>query len=181
MTASSMKPRCLLLDANVVIESHKLGVWTRLKTDYQLFLPATVSRQEVLFYFSKSIRTTIRIRDQIATGEIMELEATADEITALCDVFAPWFLDTLDPGEIEALALLLANKATGASFCTSDAPAIRALAMLHMSDSGISLEMALSKVGLTKKLDVQFTEGFFKNNIGIGQENFITRRGLAEL
>ena len=110
----------------------------------------------------------------------MELEATADELTELCDVFAPWFLDTLDPGEIEALALLRANKPTGATFCTSDAPAIKALAMINMSHLGISLETMLAKIGLTKNLDVQFTGDFFKRNVKIGQLNLMTRQGLAE-
>lgn len=150
MTASTTKPRCVLLDANVVIESHKLGVWPKLKSAYQLVLPATVSRREALYYFTRRGREVIKIREQIATGEIIELEATADELIDLPGIFAPWFLDTLDPGEIEALALLRANKATGASFCTSDAPAIKALAMIHMSHLGISLETLLAKIGLPK-------------------------------
>lgn len=181
MTASSMKPRCVLLDANVVIEAHNLGVWSSLKSHYQLILPTTVSRREVLFYLVSGHRIAIKLEDEIRSGEVLELEATADELQELYRVFESWFLDTLDPGEIEALALLQANKAQAASFCTSDAPAIKALAMIGMSHLGISFEILLSKIGLTKNLEVQFTNDFLERNTRIGQQNLITRYGLTEV
>jgi hypothetical protein len=46
-------------------------------------------------------------------------------------------------------------------FCTSDAPAIKALAMIGRSDVGISMELILKKVDLQKRLSKQFTDGFF--------------------
>jgi hypothetical protein len=180
MTASSTKPRCVLLDANIVIEAHNLGVWSNLKSHYQLILPATVCKREALFYLVSGQRVVIKLEDEIRSGEVLELEATAAELQELSRVFESWFLDTLDPGESEALSLLLTSKVAGVTFCTSDAPAIKALAMIGMSYLGIPFEALLSKIGLTKNLDVQFTIDFFKRNTKIGQQNLITRYGLAE-
>lgn len=63
-------------------------------------------------------------------------------------------------------------------FCSSDAAAIQALAMLGYSELGISLEEVLQKVGLQKQLPVQFTKAFFRRNLTIGQQRRITGQDL---
>lgn len=118
-------------------------------------------------------------KELVAKGEIIELIAAAEEIASVYAIFASWFLETLDAGETEALALLKANKAPEAYFRTSDAPAIRALAMMRMSERGISMEMLLAQVGLQKNLERQYTEDFFRTNIRQGQIDLITGEGLA--
>ena len=65
-------------------------------------------------------------------------------------------------------------------FCTSDAPAIKALAMMGRSDAGISMESILKKAGLQKRLSKQFTDNFFKVLIKEGQQNRITGMGLKK-
>jgi hypothetical protein len=50
--------------------------------------------------------------------------------------------------------------------------------MLGLSQQGISMEILMSKVGLAKKLELQFTEDFFKTNIRHGQTARITGEGL---
>ncbi len=64
-------------------------------------------------------------------------------------------------------------------FCSSDGPAIQALAMIGHSDLGISLEMLLQKTGLQKGLDFQFCNEFFKKHITKGSENYIQSIGIA--
>jgi len=170
----------VLLDANVVIKAHELGIWLQLTERYELILPATVIRDEARYFkTAKRIRKPIRMQELVAKGEITELGATAEELANMVSIFASWFLQTLDLGETEALSLLKTNRATGAYFCTSDAPAIRALAMMAMSEQGISMETLLAKVGLKKNLERQYTEDFFCTNIRLGQIARITGEGLA--
>lgn len=180
MTGRTTKPQCVLLDANVVIKAHELGIWLQLTERYELILPGTVIRDEARYFkTAKRVRKPIRLQELVAKGEITELIATAEELASVHAVFSSWFLETLDPGEAEALALLKANKAPGAHFCTSDAPAIKALAMIRMSKQGISMETLLVKVGLKKNLERQYTEDFFRTNIRLGQIAQVTGEGLA--
>jgi hypothetical protein len=180
MTARTIKPQCVLLDANIVIEAHTLEIWAELKDRYELILPSVVIIDEARYFKStKRGSKSIRLGEQIAKGEVQQLTATIEEYGELYKIFASWFLQALDPGETEALALLRANRTPGAFFCTSDAPAIKALAMLGLSQRGISMEMLMSKVGLAKRLETQFTEDFFTRNIRHGQTARITGEGLA--
>jgi hypothetical protein len=168
----------VLLDANIVIESHKLGIWDQLKVSYKLTLPAIVRRGEVLYCFIDGRKVAINLENQVVNKEIDELEATAQEVGALFRIFESWFLETLDPGETEALALLETRNLSEFVFCTSDAPAIKALVMLGKSSSGVSLETLLAKIGLTKNLQKQFSEPFFEGCCKQGSVNLITRTGL---
>jgi hypothetical protein len=169
----------VLLDANIVIEAHTLEIWAELKDRYELILPRVVVKNEAK-YFRSSRRgsKSIRLSEQITRGEVHQLTATAEEYAELYKIFASWFLQALDPGETEALVLLRANRAPEAFFCTSDALAVKALAMLGLSQQGISMEMLMKKVGLAKRLKLQFTEDFFKRNIRLGQTARITGEGL---
>lgn len=88
------------------------------------------------------------------------------------------FAQGLDPGELESLTLIEKGKAADSLFCTSDAIAIKALAMVGRSDAGISMESILKKVGLQKRLSKQFTDNFFKTLIKEGQQNRLTGQGL---
>jgi len=175
---SIIKPKCTLLDANIVIEAHSLGVWEEMKTRYRLILPAVVSRQEALYYLYDGRSIPIELTSQITNGDIDEYQATVVELEILNNTFENWFMQTLDSGEIEALALLQAGKATDTTFCTGDAPAIKALSMLGLSSQGISFERLLSKIGISKKLQPQFREDFFKRHSNSGSINFILGDGL---
>lgn len=181
MTARTTKPRCVLLDANIVIEAHTLGIWAELKNRYELVLPSVVVINEAKYFrSSKRGSKSIRLGEQITRGEVLQMTALAEEYAELYTIFASWFLQSLDPGETEALALLQAQKTPESFFCTGDALAIKALAMLGLSHQGISMELLMSKVGLSKKLEVQFTEDFFKTNIRHGQTARITGEGLIK-
>lgn len=180
MTARITKHRCVLLDANIVIEAHALEIWTDLKEKYDLVIPSIVVIDEVRYFrSSKRVSKPIRLGEEVTTGEIFQLTATVEEYAEINRVFASWFIQALDPGETEALALLRANRAPDACFCTSDGPAIKALAMLGLSDLGISMEILMKKIGLTKNLRRQFSEEFFRVNIRLGQTNRITGEGLT--
>lgn len=75
--------------------------------------------------------------------------------------------------------LLDANIIIESQVCSSDGPAIQALAMIGHSNAGISMETLLKKTGLQKGLEHQFCDEFFKKHIKKGSENYIQGAGIA--
>ena len=96
------------------------------------------------------------------------------------NVFDALLLENLHSGEREALALLHAGKAKDTHFCTADAAPIQAIAMLRLSEQGISFENLLISVGIQKPLRRHFTEKWFKQNLKKGKQKFITGEGLKD-
>ncbi len=62
------------------------------------------------------------------------------------------FVFGLDDGEIESLALIKSGKLKDTLFCSSDGPAIQALAMIGHSNAGISMETLLKKNWIAKSV-----------------------------
>lgn len=183
MTARTTRLKCVLLDANVVIEAHSIGVWQKLLDRCQIMIPSIVVRDEALFYSRETngIHEDIYLPKLVQDGKIIELTATAEDLHSLYGTFDRVFVEGIDPGEAEALALLKSRKAAEACFCTGDALAIRALAMLGMSEVGISLETLLKRLGLQRKLQhFWFTEEFFQENLKRGSIKRVTGEGLAD-
>ena len=172
----------VLLDAVIVIEAHALGIWSNLVGKVDILVPSTVVRDEAFYFNSKKRekRLAIQISKSIKDGEIMEVAATAEELRSLEGIFDNATLQGLDPGELEALALLKSGKIKGALFCTADGAAIRALALMGHSELGISLERLLQEVGLQKPLDRQYKEDFFRYHLTRGQQDRITGIGLKK-
>ena len=182
MTKKGTTLKCVLLDANIIIEAYKLGIWEELIERVEITVSSIVANDEVLFFSKQEdkIPTPINLRNLIEQEKINELSATQDEMTSFLNIFDSVFTQGLDPGEIESLCIIENGNAGDSFFCTSDAPAIKALAMIGHSNVGISMELILKKVGLQKRLSKQFTDGFFKALIKEGQQTLITGQGLRK-
>ena len=181
MTVKITKLRYLLLDANIIIESYKLDTWMHLIDRYNVIVPSIVAHDEAKFYSRKAggIPESIDLPRLIGDGKITEVTATLDEISDLYAVFDSLFASRIDAGEAEALALIKAGRVEDALFCTSDAAAIKSIAMLGMSDRAISFERILSECGVTKRLENWFTEQFFRDLLRKGSINWLTGQGLT--
>lgn len=183
MTAKTTKPLCVLSDANIIIDAHVLGIWDQLVTQCKMFTTRYIEKNEARYFRSRYGRISINLKKQIQSGYITVLAATGKDTDQLYRTFEKWFLESLDPGEIEALALILAGKTEGAIFCTTDSPAIMALAMLNRASQGISFEKLLERTGfrsLRKKLHYRHSQTFFKQYINKGAQNFVTGTGLIK-
>lgn len=180
MIVKGITPRCVLLDANVIIEAYKLEAWQLLIERAGVIVPSIVAFDETLFFSKRigGVPEAILLSKLIDLGKIKLVSATVPQMHSLRMIFDRVFVEGLHDGEVEALALLLSNSVDNAFFCTGDALAIQALAMIGHSESGISMELLLKSNGLKKPLPVQFTEQFLKTNLGIGRQNFITGTGL---
>jgi len=71
---------------------------------------------------------------------------------------------SLDPGELEALAILASKEYKDYLFTTADRAAVKALGVLGWGDRGISVEELLIGMGSNKtKIAQHFTKKWFQN------------------
>lgn len=172
----------VLLDANIIVEAHEQSVWTGLTAKVTVVVPSEVCR-EAAFYFDPGTHEQryIHLETAIQAGIIRRVEASAEQIQLFLERFDSVFVQRMDAGEAEALALLYAGVLPDHWFCTADGPAIRALSLLEMSDVGISFEALLQRVGLKRTLKRPFTDAFFKQMRERGVEERIRGEGLRPL
>jgi len=172
--------KCVLLDANIIIESYVLGAWEKLVNQTEIYVSSVIVKDEALFYSTADgeIPEPIKLERLIAEGKIKEFSATGQEVQEFRDRFDRLFVEGLHDGEAECLALMMHDKVTDTYFCSADATAIQALSMIGHSSLGISFERLLQQSGLTKKLRPHYTEAFFRKQLQIGSQNLITKQGL---
>ncbi len=173
---------CVLLDAMIVIEAYAVDVWDPLLEEVSIMVPATVINNEAFYFDSKKTnrRGAIRLRQYVESGKISEVNATIEDLQSLNEVLSFATLQGLHEGELEALAALHGGTARGAFFCTAEGAAIRALALLGHSESGISFEILLREVGLQKALEDHYSDKFFQYHLERGKQDRITGTGLKK-
>lgn len=117
----------------------------------------------------------------ITKGKVNRMEAALSDLEALHKRLTSDFLASLDPGELEALAILISKVHQDSLFTTADKAAIKALGVLSLSDRGISVEELLEGAGRkTKKggLPIRFTKKWFQQCIaeGFGEQHIWLKR-----
>lgn len=178
MSSAQGKPNSVLLDANIVIEAHAVGIWGSLIRSYGIVVPSIVVHREAKYFRGPSRSGGINLATAVSRSEIKEISATLEQLADLAAQFDSLFIESIDPGEHEALACMLDNS-DGLQFCTADARPIQALAMLGMSAQGISFERLLGYIGLQPRLDEWFQQFFFDEQIEEGQRRRIQGDGFA--
>jgi hypothetical protein len=161
-----------LLDADVIIDLLSLDVFDKLTRSHKIFAASTVIN-EVRFFKRSAGKQAVDLRQQYVSGEpIKELSASTDEIKEVLAKLPAINHESIDPGELESLAILA--REGDLIFCSCDAAAIRALPFLDLSDRGISVESVLKSSGIQRSdLKDRHTDQYFKNNLAVGQENKI--------
>lgn len=141
-----MKSRLVILDACVIIDAHVLGIWKQITSNYKIYIPSTVLHDEARYFEDRESGTLVSIDLQadLSSGIVEEIAADINDIFALKNIVTDRFLQTIDDGEIEAMAILKSGKYPDHQFCTGDARAIKALAVLSMGSQAISLEKLLA-------------------------------------
>lgn len=162
------KSKLVILDANVVINSHALKYWDPLTNRYEIYLPATVLHEEAFYFGGPHQEQPILLQQAIERRIIQKLEASLDDDRHLQSLIIPNFVSRIDPGEREALALLKNPKFKDFYFCTGDALPIQLLSVLGLANRGISVEKLLQEIGITKKLERHFTDAWFKQQLTRG-------------
>ncbi len=90
--------KCVLLDANVIIESHKIGVWEKLVERVEIVVSSIVAHKESLFYsdLEGGIPEPINLKRLIQDGKIKEISARPKEMADFSNYFDRVFLFGLD-------------------------------------------------------------------------------------
>ena len=160
--------KLIILDANVIIIAHKLGFWKQLVSFYKIHVPSIIINESKYFEDSFGQKISIDLSSDLKKNLIIEIEASLSDMQMLYENFRTNFIESIDDGEKEALAILYSKKQTDLSFCTGDMRAICALAIMELSDKGISLQKVMIKAGIKKNIGMHFSESAFKNHLGKG-------------
>ncbi len=177
----STKPLLVLLDADVIIELHKVGAWEGLLTAYDVKVSEIIARQEVQFYYdSTGKRVYTNLKADEKAGRIQIFSSTAVEISDTLDIFDQKMRDGLHTGEIEAITILrTSSESKELHFCSGDKKACEAIGLLGLSEYGISLEMLLRRAGLTKPIRSHFSEKRFRTIVQKASADRIIGTGLS--
>ncbi len=162
--------KLLLLDADVIIDFHRLGLWKQITKICEVYASSTVLHNETYFYENETGRHIIDINN------IKEVSAKPQEIAQLSKKFDPSYL-TIDAGELESLTILYKQK--GYIFCTCDRSAIIALSLIGLIENGISVENLIKRNGLSvKNLEPKHSEKRFRDCLNEGSRMKIQGNGL---
>jgi len=162
-----MKFRLLLLDANIVIYLHELGLWDTFIQQCSVTLTQTVV-DEVLSY---DLGPDIRDR------KIQCVEVPLATVAKFIKKYGPVYLEKLDPGEAESLAFLMDSQEQWL-ISSGDEIVFKVLGLEGRVEQGISLEEILNKIGMTQSnLKKWYTKAFRDNVTRKGQIDGVTGFG----
>lgn len=175
-----IRSKQLLLDASVIITTHQIGVWNALLREANVAVTSIIAHDESLFFSKEEGRVPapINLTALIEQGDIPELSASVFDIERVRAVSNEELNMALHDGEVEAIAILYADESDSLLFCTSDKVAIRVLAMLGLSDRGVSFEKVLRASGLSKPLPHEYCTEYFDRYIAEGQTARIQGKGV---
>jgi hypothetical protein len=170
-------PLCILLDANVIFEAYRQGIWQSLLQKVHIVVPSIVVRDEALFVDIDGTILPLRLVDEVRAGKLEEIAVEGAALAYVQRFFDQAFVEGLHEGEMEALAIVHTSEET-MLFCTADQVAIQALAMMDHADKGVSFEGLLRKTGLWRKMERHFGERYFKEHTERGRARRIRGEGL---
>lgn len=170
----------LLLDADITIVLHEMGIWDEFIARNSVTLPSSIFG-EAHFYKNKKGRIhPTNLRRELEDGKISRKGATVAEIGSIQDRFDPVLGPSLGTGELEALVILQKGEIPAVRFCTADGAAWWACVLLDLGDTLISCEEALNQSGLSRSLHKKLAERRFKEKLRVYQEYRVTGLGLRE-
>lgn len=136
--------KLLLLDADVIIDLHTLGLFDRINKSFEVYITKTVL-DEALYFKSGGAKIKINIRNRVTV-----IENVALEHLEMVRSEAKQARLGIDPGETEAVACLM-QEGKNLIFCTCDQAAIKLLAFMNLEERSLSFEKALRSTGYQKK------------------------------
>ncbi len=169
--------RFLLLDANIVIELHRLQLWDTFVRRCEVLLPSTVVELEAKFFHGRDSDEQIDLTPHVEQDLVKQVQADAAEVQAFLKRFTPDYLGAMDPGESELLTYLTLSDDPCLA-CSSDAIVFRILGRLNLGEQGRSLEELLRTLGLSQSLTWQFSEKFRIQWTKRGEQEMIRGIGM---
>ena len=156
----------LILDANAIIELFTLEIWDQFIELVDVTTSDSILN-EVDFYKTK--HGEIIPIDKQRLNRIVINNPEIEDLRNIVELFDDFFLQSIHEGERGIISFLNANKyEDDYKLCAGDGVVIKCLALLDMSERGISLESVLNQIGLTKHLRGHFRDQFFRDCLKIG-------------
>jgi hypothetical protein len=153
----------LLLDANVVIAAYEGKIWQVLLNSFFIALPSVVFHDEARYFTSqKTGYVPIELEPLSASSKIKIFDATTSQIASIKSMLSNDFFNSIDPGELEAMAILNSGDYDDYKFCSGDFAANKAMGVLDMASYCISLEDVLAQIGTSTKLKPHFSTSTLK-------------------
>jgi hypothetical protein len=154
--------KLLLLDADVVIDLHALGLFGKIRKAYDICLTRNVF--EEARYYKKSVAKigidikAVTIIDDVNLESLRKVKREAKEAKL-----------GIDSGESTSIAYLCQTKEE-ITFCSCDQAAIKLISFMELEQKSISIEKALRSAGYHgKKLYQRHLEKTFKAAINEGK------------
>ena len=133
------KFKVLLLDANVVIQLFKLGVWDEVVERCEIYLSRIVAEIEAHFFRADDGRRhDFDLGPYVREDKIKVFDIPVSELKNFTDRFDPIYFEKLDPGEVESIVYLL-SQSEEHLFCSADKIVYRVLGNLDRPVSGRGL------------------------------------------
>jgi len=169
---SQSKRKLVILDANVIIHAHELGVWTHLINQFDIYVVGIVVDDEAKYFISDTgITTDIKIKDDVTSGKIKRLDPELAHTQKIFKEYKDVFIKGLDPGERDAITILNSGSFDEHLFCSGDKSAIKAAAVIDKTFNLISFEKLLKdsgQNGSVKNLKHEFLESYTRQYISAG-------------
>jgi len=170
----------ILVDTNVIVYAYEIEVWENMLEEAEIITTTSVVQDEAKFYSQEQAKVLIDLPGLVERGDLNEVDPTASQVRRFHEKFDKFFSELIHEGERDVLAHLLSIEGEKSAFCSADCTALKALAMLGLSELGISLEETLKKIGYqVSDLSKEYTESFVQECIESGKENRIMGRGLT--
>ncbi len=154
--------KLLLLDADVIIDLHTLGLFGKIRKAYDIRLTQEVF-EEAKYYKKDGAKINIVLKDvtiidDIDLEKLGQVQREAKEARL-----------GIDPGESTSIAYLIQSE-EDITFCSCDQAAIKLISYLELEQKSISLEKALQSAGYHgKKLYPRHLEKNFKTAVKEGK------------
>jgi hypothetical protein len=165
-----MRARLVLLDADVVIEAIRVGAWDNLVAKVEVMMASTVIDQVTHEVDPETgAKHRIDLYEYVANGRVKPVKVDSAAVAQVNDACRNHV--DLHHGELESLACL-PDLDPDCRFCTGDKAAIKAIALLGMTDRAASLERVLGDNGIPGNGEIghQFRDGYLRDWLRRGAE-----------
>ena len=135
--------KLLLLDADVIIDLHALGLFEKINKAYDICLTRNIF-EEARYYKKDGVRRDIDIKD-VTIIENIDLESLRKVQREAKEAML-----AIDPGESTSIAYLDQTEEE-ITFCSCDQAAIKLISYMELEQKSISLEKVLRGAGYHEK------------------------------
>ena len=150
--------KLLLLDADVVIDLHSLGLFEKLSKSYDLFVTQEVF-EEAKFYKKRNQKIPIKMRDRVTVIDDIKVECLQEVRKEAREARL-----AIDPGESTSIAYILQSE-RDMTLCLCDKAAIKLMAYMNLEQNAASVETTLKNAGHHLKLYPRHLESTYKTCI----------------